>query len=771
MNQEFCRERKHCENSSRAGRSWLFFMVIFSVMQISACSKNNPDDGTPPKTEASSINAVFNVLYSGTLETLDHEPPPLTYFITKNPEHGEIDLLDSATGEFTYLPTTNDNVTDTFVYKVNNGFADSKLAVVTIHISSDALDAVNDTFTVLEGDTLGSKGQNKVFVTDNDSFGAIAQVVLDNGPTFASSFTLDSDGSFVYTHNGDEVTQDSFTYHLDNGEKQSAVATVTFTITPVNDAPVAVADNPYTLTEGATLNVSAALGVMANDYDPEGDAFSAILMLAPTNAASFSFAADGSFSYSHNGSETVSDSFSYALENNAGQQSNLIQVQLSISPSNDAPVAMDDSFSGTLEGGTLSVVSAQSILNNDFDPENSSFTAEVITGPAFSNSFVFDSNGTFTYTHDGSENLTDSFTYRIYDGVSFSPSATVSIALTPVNDPPVAVASCWPTPKAAVINGTINAADPDDPGAQLSYIQVGIAPRKGDVTVFTNGQFEYTPDLASRGGTDTFSYQVTDLDGRTDTGTVTVIIDYKIMPLGDSITMGATAGVLPDSEKVGYRKNLYGSLTSAGYNFDFVGTRQHGSFYIPDDEHDGHGGWSAFQIANGHTGDVAAGSLPDWLVTSNPDIVLLHVGTNGLDPNNDADVNQILDQIDTWEASNHPVTVIIARIIEENTETLENHNLGFFTPNPDTETFNDNVVALVQDRIVNDGDDIIIVNQQIALDYPADLDDLLHPKASGYAKMADIWLHPLAGQGTPSGTGTADDTGKYIGAGIMDKCN
>jgi hypothetical protein len=209
------------------------------------------------------------------------------------------------------------------------------------------------------------------------------------------------------------------------------------------------------------------------------------------------------------------------------------------------------------------------------------------------------------------------------------------------------------------------------------------------------------------------------------------------MPLGDSITRGSYGGLLPvDSEKVGYRKPLYDGLVAAGYSFDFVGSMQDGNdsaFQPFDYDAEGHGGWSAYQIAWGQSGYPTDG-VRAWLDTNPADIILLHIGTNNLTTSS-ADVESILDEIDLWEnsANGNHVTVILARIIDQN------------PINPDVTTFNDNVEAMALDRINNSSDDIIIVDQQSALTYPDDLSEQLHPNDSGYAKMAPVWQQPLEG--------------------------
>src|SRR2546427_4283438 len=75
---------------------------------------------------------------------------------------------------------------------------------------------------------------------------------------------------------------DSFTYKASDGQAQSGVATVTITVTPVNDAPVAANDDTYTTPEDTQLTVSAP-GVLANDTDADGDTLTAVLVSGPSH--------------------------------------------------------------------------------------------------------------------------------------------------------------------------------------------------------------------------------------------------------------------------------------------------------------------------------------------------------------------------------------------------------------------------------------------------------------------------------------------------------
>ncbi len=208
----------------------------------------------------------------------------------------------------------------------------------------------------------------------------------------------------------------------------------------------------------------------------------------------------------------------------------------------------------------------------------------------------------------------------------------------------------------------------------------------------------------------------------------------RIMPLGDSITRGWYGS----SHDWGYRKPLYDFLTGAGYNFDFVGIKNDGSF--PDPSHEGRDGWQANELLNGRTSVPAEGKLADWLIADEPDVILLHIGTNDVSWNdiNFNDVNEILDVIDEYEiSSGRHITVVLALIINRRIDSPA-------VKRANTTQFNIDVYNMAMNRIA-DGDDIIIVDMESVLSYDigVDMADEVHPNDNGYIKMAAVWYDAL----------------------------
>jgi VCBS repeat-containing protein len=102
---------------------------------------------------------------------------------------------------------------------------------------------------------------------------------------------------------------------------------------------------------------------------------------------------------------------------------------------NNSPTANDDSYN-TLEDTALNV-SSSGVLFNDTDPESDSLTAVMDTNVTHG-TLLLNSDGSFSYTPNNSFAGNDIFTYHAFDGVDSSNTATVTITVNPVNDPPTA---------------------------------------------------------------------------------------------------------------------------------------------------------------------------------------------------------------------------------------------------------------------------------------------------------------------------------------------
>lgn len=198
-------------------------------------------------------------------------------------------------------------------------------------------------------------------------------------------------------------------------------------------APVAVGD-AYTVDNGATINIAAS-GVLTNDskggYFTAVDGLAAQLVTGPTHGT-LTLNPDGSFDYTHNGSITVSDRFTYVTNAiNTNTQAVLassapVTVVLNINWVNAAPVAVLDTVDTTVGSGSFLI----DLIANDFDPDGTIDAAStcvrlnnypascVITTPRLTRqggNVVNNYDGTVLYNPPAGFVGTDIFHYRVKD--------------------------------------------------------------------------------------------------------------------------------------------------------------------------------------------------------------------------------------------------------------------------------------------------------------------------------------------------------------------
>lgn len=194
--------------------------------------------------------------------------------------HGAVAIWSN--GDFIYTPNLDFNGTDSFIYELGDGhffpnplyWAARDYVTVTITVNSvnDAPYALN--FSVETDEDSPVSGRLSATDIDGDSL----TYSLVNGPLYGTAI-LQADGSFLYTPNANFNGTDRLSYTANDGAADSSPATVTITVDPVNDAPVAIPGGPYSVSEGASVvldgsaSYDADLPAIALSYqwDLDGD--------------------------------------------------------------------------------------------------------------------------------------------------------------------------------------------------------------------------------------------------------------------------------------------------------------------------------------------------------------------------------------------------------------------------------------------------------------------------------------------------------------------
>src|SRR5207237_8888291 len=210
----------------------------------------------------------------------DVDGNPLTAILVSAPAKGTVTV--TANGSFTYTPAANFNGSDSSTYKANDGTIDSNVAIVSISVAAvnDAPAAIGDSYTAIEDTplTIASPG---VLGNDTDVDGNPLTAAVVAQPAHGT-VTVNADGSVTSTPAGNYNGSDSFTYKANDGIADSNVATVTLTVSAVNDAPAAAHDS-YTTAEDTPLTIAAPAGVLVNDTDVDGNALTALVVTQPAH--------------------------------------------------------------------------------------------------------------------------------------------------------------------------------------------------------------------------------------------------------------------------------------------------------------------------------------------------------------------------------------------------------------------------------------------------------------------------------------------------------
>jgi VCBS repeat-containing protein len=189
-----------------------------------------------------------------------------------------------------------------------------------------------------------------------------------------------------------------------------------------NQPPVAVTDAVATDEDTAVSG-----NVLSNDSDAEGPGLAASIASQPANGTVV-LGADGSFTYTPNADYSGLDSFTYEVSD--GTAVAIGTVDVTITPVNDAPVAVADAAT-TAQDAPVTI----DVLANDTDVDSSALTAAVASGPAHG-TVTAAPGGSLVYTPAAGYSGADSFTYTVSDG-QLTATTTVAVTVTPapVTDP------------------------------------------------------------------------------------------------------------------------------------------------------------------------------------------------------------------------------------------------------------------------------------------------------------------------------------------------
>ncbi|WP_026286913.1 beta strand repeat-containing protein [Gilvimarinus chinensis] len=461
--------------------------VTITVNPVNDAPVANNDAVATNEDTLVSIDVMSNDIEVDASDT----PGTLTLAIGTEPTHG-VAVINN--GLIDYTPAPEYEGTDTFTYTIeDSGGLISNVATVTVSVIgvNDVPVAMADSANVDEDDSVVID----VLINDSDIDGTIdamsVAVVTDgaHGTAVVNAAT----GAITYTPDADYNGTDTFTYQVDDDlGGTSNEATVTVTVSSINDAPVAADDTVTALQEDTPHNIN----VLGNDSDVDGtlNVASVEIVSVPSNGAVSVSTSTGMVTYTPSENYFGSDSFSYRVMDELGEWSNEATVTLTVDSVNDMPTATDDTV--VTDEDTAVLIS---LLDNDSDIDGAlDITSVTMVSPASNGSVDNHGDGTVTYTPNSNFNGSDSFSYTVRDDEGGeSAMASVTITVNPVNDAPKISGTASTTAEALRLYSFSPTASDPDSGDTLSF-SLANAPEWLSINV-TTGRVSGTPDESDVG--------------------------------------------------------------------------------------------------------------------------------------------------------------------------------------------------------------------------------------------------------------------------------
>ena len=358
------------------------------------------------------------------------------------------------------------------------------------------------------------------------------------------TFDYDPNGQFVFLKAGEQIL-DMFTYTISDSRSGTDTATILITIHGLNDPPLAVDDSGFTGYENDILSFG---NVMANDSDPDYDdlimvgisGYDGLGVLDDHGDGTIYFNPGVDYDFLDKG-EIRTESFTYTIMDDHFSEDTAV-VSFTVVGENDNPIAVDDLGSGfsTYEKAPFTTAS---VLDNDIDLDeedliitnfNSNGALGVITNNG-DGTFDYDPNNQFGYLEPG-EYSTDTFIYTMTDGHGLLVTATVTITINGGNGPPSTVDDSGlgfeTDQNTAFTTNNVLTNDSDPEGDTLFVASFDTTGTLGLVSDNGDGTFDYDPNgqfdglISGDSGEDLFFYTVSDGNGGTDSGMVTITITY-----------------------------------------------------------------------------------------------------------------------------------------------------------------------------------------------------------------------------------------------------
>ena len=463
---------------------------------------NNVDNDPP---QLANDNKIINEDSTGIINTASNDyddTGSLTYSIFSQPTNGAATLIN-ANGQFSYTPNANYSGFDSFLIQACDGV---NCATSTVNVQ---INGINDAplatpFTI----TINEDGNSSGTINSITDAEPNALSISTPGGNTISGLTINNNGTYSYAAPTNYFGTQTINIQGCDPQGLCANTTLTLVVNSVNDLPVITSDS-FTINEDQSLTGNLSSG----EYDVEGDILSYTASQLPVNGT-LNLNSNGQFTYTPNSNWFGSEALSISVcdgQNGCSPSTLLITV----SSMNDLPTATPFGLN-TNEDVAISANLASYVS----DVETSQLSYTIQSMPS-SGTFNLASNGSFTFTPSPNYFGSLSTSYQACDASNACVTGLITIAVSSINDAPVASNLNITINEDQAATGLISGiSDVDHPNLIITITEQA---QNGTITILNNGAYTYTP-TAHYFGSESIEYSVCDPLGLCATGAITIQI-------------------------------------------------------------------------------------------------------------------------------------------------------------------------------------------------------------------------------------------------------
>lgn len=444
-----------------------------------------------PTAKPGSVTVVEGESVNITLVASDVENDPLTFAFATNPTRG---TLSGTPPNVVYTSTVGSSGIDTFQFTANDGSLTSSPETITITVTPKNSKPVASPQSIV----LAEDSSIAIHLVASDPEGS--PVTYTVGTPLHGVLTGTAP-NLTYKPVANYNGTDAFTFKASDGSLSSDLATVSITVTSVNDAPVAVS-----ATVALSEDTSAPFVLMASDVD--NPTLSYTITKKPTKGTLSGVAP--SMVFTPNTDYNGTDSLQFTVNDGTLTSTNTATITFKIAAVNDKPKANPRSIA-LYEDATFPFTLTGS------DPEKDALYYQIKTQPQKGR--IIGTPPNIRYIPNTNFCGSDCFEFTVADRSTTSDPAVVSITVGPVNDAPCAGNASVTTTKATPIALPISCMDADGDALSMTITK---QPAGGTLTG-TAPNLVYTPS-ATYLGTDAVEYKVSDGKLTSTAGRITISV-------------------------------------------------------------------------------------------------------------------------------------------------------------------------------------------------------------------------------------------------------